>query len=128
MQEFNIKKGSVNPVLEMELINDGRYDFQKSLINDALQDSVVTFSMRDEETGILKISKSKANIVLADENSCEERYVLQYKWSKRDTLKEGIYNAWFEINFNGNISSDGVEYPTGNLIVPVEEELRVIVK
>lgn len=128
MQEFNIKKGSVNPVLEMELINDGRYDFQKSLINDALQDSVVTFSMKDEETGILKISKSKANIVLADENSCQERYVLQYKWNKRDTLKEGIYNAWFEINFNGNISSDGVEYPTGNLIVPVEEELRVIVK
>jgi hypothetical protein len=128
MQEFNIKKGSVNPVLEMELINDGRYDFQKSLINDALQDSVVTFSMKDEETGILKISKSKANIVLADEDSCQERYVLQYKWNKRDTLKEGIYNAWFEINFNGNISSDGVEYPTGNLIVPVEEELRVIVK
>lgn len=128
MQEFNIKKGSVNPILEMELINDGRYDFQKSLINDALQDSVVTFSMKDEETGILKISKSKANIVLADENSCQERYVLQYKWNKRDTLKEGIYNAWFEINFNGNISSDGVEYPTGNLIVPVEEELRVIVK
>lgn len=128
MQEFNIKKGSINPVLEMELINDGRYDFQKSLINEALQDSVVTFSMKDEETGILKISKSKANIVLADEETCQERYVLQYKWNKRDTAKEGIYNAWFEINFNGNISSDGVEYPTGNLIVPVEEDLRIIVR
>lgn len=128
MQEFNIKKGSVNPVLEMELINDGRYDFQKSLINEALQDSVVTFSMKDEETGILKISKSKANIVLADEETCQERYILQYKWNKRDTAKEGIYNAWFEINFNGNISSDGVEYPTGNLIVPVEEDLRIIVR
>lgn len=128
MQEFNIKKGSINPVLEMELINDGRYDFQKSLINEALQDSVVTFSMKDEETGILKISKSKANIVLADEETCQERYILQYKWNKRDTAKEGVYNAWFEINFNGNISSDGVEYPTGNLIVPVEEDLRIIVR
>ena len=128
MQEFNIKKGSINPVLEMELINDGRYDFQKSLINEALQDSVVTFSMKDEETGILKVSKSKANIVLADEETCQERYILQYKWNKRDTAKEGIYNAWFEINFNGNISSDGVEYPTGNLIVPVEEDLRIIVR
>ena len=45
MQEFFIMKGSVNPVLEMELINDGRYDFQKSLLNDALQDGVVTFNM-----------------------------------------------------------------------------------
>lgn len=128
MQEFYIKKGSINPVIEMELINDGRYDFQKSLINDALQDSVVTFSMKNEETGILKISKAKANIVLTDEGSCQERYILQYKWDKRDTAKEGVYNAWFEINFNGNITSDGIEYPTGNLIVPVEEDLRIIIK
>jgi hypothetical protein len=128
MQEFYIKKGSINPVIEMELINDGRYDFQKSLINDALQDSIVTFSMKNEETGILKISKAKANIVLTDEDSCQERYILQYKWDKRDTAKEGVYNAWFEINFNGNITSDGIEYPTGNLIVPVEEDLRVIIK
>lgn len=128
MQEFYIKKGSINPVIEMELINDGRYDFQKSLINDALQDSIVTFSMKNEETGILKISKAKANIVLTDEDSCQERYILQYKWDKRDTAKEGVYNAWFEINFNGNITSDGVEYPTGNLIVPVEEDLRIIIK
>jgi hypothetical protein len=128
MQEFYIKKGSINPVIEMELINDGRYDFQKSLINDALQDSIVTFSMKNEETGILEISKAKANIVLTDEDSSQERYILQYKWDKRDTAKEGVYNAWFEINFNGNITSDGIEYPTGNLIVPVEEDLRVIIK
>ena len=128
MQEFYIKKGSINPVIEMELINDGRYDFQKSLINDALQDSIVTFSMKNEETGILKISKAKANIVLTDEDSCQERYILQYKWDKRDTAKEGVYNAWFEINFNGNITSDGIEYPTGNLIVPVEEDLIIIIK
>jgi hypothetical protein len=128
MQEFFIKKGSINPVLEMELINDGRYDFQKSLINEALQDSTVTFSMKDEETGLLKISKGKVNIVLADENSCQERYILQYKWSERDVKTEGIYNGWFEINFNGAISSDGVDYPTGNLIVPIEEDLRIIIK
>ena len=87
MQEFFILKGSLNPVLEMELINDGRYDFQKSLLNDALQDSVVTFNMKDEETGILKVAKAKANIVLAKDESCQERYVLQYKWNKRDVSK-----------------------------------------
>ena len=127
MQEFYIIKDSVNPVLEMELIDDGRYDFKRSLFNEALQDSEVTFSMKDEETGIMKISKSKANIVLAIDDICEEKYILQYKWSKRDVSKKGTYEAWFEINFNGNITSDGVEYPEGNLKVPVEEKLRIIV-
>ena len=60
MQDFYIVRGSLNPVLEMELIADGRYDFQKSLINDAIQDSIVTFSMIEEETGLLKISKANA--------------------------------------------------------------------
>ena len=58
MQEFFILKDSVNPKLEMELIDDGRYSFQQSLINYALQDSNVTFTMIDEETGIPKISSS----------------------------------------------------------------------
>ena len=57
MQEFFILKGSVNPVLEMELIDDGRYSFHKSLFNEALQDSNVTFTMIDTETNIPKISK-----------------------------------------------------------------------
>lgn len=128
MQEFYIRKGSVNPLLEMELINDGRYDFQKSLINDVLQDSVVTFNMVDEETGLLKIGNAEAEIVLAEEGGCSEKYVLRYRWKERDVAKKGVFNAWFEIKFNGNIVSDGVEYPTGNLIVPVEEELRVFIK
>ena len=128
MQEFFIMKGSVNPVLEMELINDGRYDFQKSLLNDALQDSVVTFNMKSEETGILKISQANANIVLANEDSCQERYILQYKLKERDVKQEGTFYGWFEIKFNGNLTSDGVDYPKGNLIVPIEEDLRIIIK
>jgi hypothetical protein len=127
MQEFYIIKDSVNPVLEMELIDDGRYDFKRSLFNEALQDSEVTFSMKDEETGIMKISKSKANVVLAIDDVSEEKYILQYKWSKRDVSKKGTYEAWFEITFNENIISDGIEYPKGNLKVPVEEKLRIII-
>jgi hypothetical protein len=128
MQEFYIHRGTTNPVLEMELIKDGRYDFQKTLFNDAIQDSVVTFSMVDEETGLLKISKAKANIVLEDDDSCEEKYILQYGWNKRDTSKPGFYKGWFDINFNGDLTSDGVTYPTGNLRVPIEEDLRIIIK
>ena len=128
MQEFFIIRGSVNPVLEMEVIDDGRYSFSRSLINDALQDSTVTFSMINEETGIYKITKAKADIVMADMQDCEEHYILQYKWNKRDTSVKGVYNAWFEINFNGNLTSNGVEYPQGNLKVPIEEPLRIIIQ
>jgi hypothetical protein len=128
MQEFFLNKGSVNPVLEMELINDGRYSFHKSLFNYAIQDSEVTFSMVNEETGILKVSKAKANVVLANSDSCDEQYILQYQWKPRDVNTEGFYKGFFEINFNGNITSDDITFPTGNLKVPIEEELRIIIK
>ena len=128
MQEFYLRKKSLNPCIEMELIDGGRLDFQKSLINDVLQDSVVTFNMIDEETGLLKIANAPANIVLADDAGCSEKYLLQYKWTERDVAKRGVFNAWFEIKFNGNLTSDGVDYPQGNLIVPVEEDLRIIIK
>ena len=127
MMEFIIKKGSVNPVLRMELIKDGRYDFKKAMIDNALQDSVVKFYMKDVETGLLKVAKADADIVLAQEEGCEEKYILQYKWKERDTKKEGTYEGWFEINFNGNLKEEGVDYPSGKMIVPIQEKLQIII-
>lgn len=126
-QEFFIRKGSVNPVLRMELIKDGRYDFKKSMIDNALQDSVVKFYMKDVETGLLKVAKADADIVLAQEEGCEEKYILQYKWKERDTKKEGTYEGWFEINFNGNLKEEGVDYPSGKMIVPIQEKLQIVI-
>lgn len=126
-QEFFIRKGSVNPVLRMELIKDGRYDFKKAMIDNALQDSVVKFYMKDVETGLLKVAKADADIVLAQEEGCEEKYILQYKWKERDTKKEGTYEGWFEINFNGNLKEEGVDYPSGKMIVPIQEKLQIII-
>ncbi len=125
--EFIIKKGSVNPVLRMELIKDGRYDFKKSMIDNAIQDSVVKFYMKDVETGLLKVAKADADIVLAQEEGCEEKYILQYKWKERDTKKEGTYEGWFEIDFNGNLKEEGVDYPSGKMIVPIQEKLQIVI-
>lgn len=127
MMEFIIKKGSVNPVLRMELIKDGRYDLKKAMIDNAIQDSVVKFYMKDVETGLLKVAKADADIVLAQEEGCEEKYILQYKWKERDTKKEGTYEGWFEINFNGNLKEEGVDYPSGKMIVPIQEKLQIII-
>lgn len=127
MQEFHIRKGSVNPVLRMEVFQDGRYDFKRSLIDDALQDSIVTFTMIDTETGLLKVANAPAEVVPVKTEACEERYAIQYQWSERDVKKEGIFEGWFEIKFNGNIKQKDTDYPKGNLKVPIQEKLMIYI-
>lgn len=128
MQEFFINKGSLNPVLRMELVCDGRYDYKKSYIyNNAIQNATVTFSMKNTSNDILKISKAKAEIVTASDTGCETKNIIQYSWKERDVNEPGIYKGWFEIKFLGDIKEEGVEYPTGNLIVPIEDELIIYV-
>ena len=129
MQEFFIRVGSNYPALRMELIEDGRYDFHKAKINNALQDSDVVFSMRDIETGILKVSKAKAVIKNADTEGCEDKYVVEYDWQTRDTAEPGIYEGWFDIDFKGDVVEAGVDYPSaGKLRVPVTEDLLIYVR
>ena len=129
MQEFNVRVGATLTVLRMELIENGRYDFHKAKINNALQDSDVVFSMKDIETGILKVSKAKAVIKNADTEGCEDKYVVEYDWQPRDTAKPGIYEGWFDIDFNGDVIEEGVDYPAaGKLRMPVTESLLIYVR
>ena len=126
---FSIRVGANYPSLRMELIEDGRYDFHKAKINNALQDSDVVFSMKDTETGILKVSKAKAVIKNADTEGCEDKYVVEYDWQTRDTAKPGIYEGWFDIDFKGDVVEDGVDYPSaGKLRIPVSETLLIYVR
>lgn len=126
MQEFFINKDSLNPVLRMELISDGKYDYKKSLIyNNAIQNASVTFSMKNIDNGILKVSKAKAEVVTVTDSGCESKNIIQYTWKKRDVNETGTYKGWFEIKFNGDIYEDGIQYPSGNLIVPIEDELII---
>lgn len=128
-QEFFINKNSTLPVLRMELINDGRYDFLKSdVMGKALQDSVITFSMRNVDTDILKVSNAKCDLMLAEQTGCEEKYVIEYKWKERDTKESGIYKGQFTIKFNGNIKEEGVTFPEGTLIMPISEDLIIYIK
>ena len=128
-QEFYINSGSILPVLRLELINDGRYDYMKSdVIGKALQDAKVTFTMKNVDTEILKISNAKCNIVLAEDTGCEEKYVIEYRWKERDTKEKGIYQGWFTIDFNGNISEEGVSFPEGRMITPISEDLIIYIK
>lgn len=126
MQEFYINQNSENPVLRMELICDGKFDYKKSnLFNTSIQNADLTFSMKNIDNGILKISKSKANIVTADSDSCETKILLEYKWKKRDVSEKGVFEGWFEINFHDGIYAEGITFPVGKLIVPIEDKLII---
>jgi hypothetical protein len=129
MQYFYINQNSTLNSLRCELINDGRYDYLKSYrFNNAIQNADVTFSMTNVDNGRIKISKSPATIVLVDQDTCDERYILEYKWQKRDVNDKGIFDGKFEIVFRGDLKEENITYDDGNLIVPIYEDLRICIK
>lgn len=121
---FYINKNSTLPSLRIEVVNNGRDNFHK--LYTALQSATVYFSMSDLNSGIKRIINAEANVIERENDTCDEEYLIEYQWKERDTKIPGDYKGWFKIVFDGNItSSDGVTYPSGNLIVPISDELII---
>jgi hypothetical protein len=124
MQEFYIKKDSALPILRMDLIEDGRHDYNK--FHELIQSSNITFTMVNRETGITKIAKAPAYIKLREDGGCVDQYVICYDWRKRDTKEEGNYIGTFDIEF-GEVKNDDYTYPKGNLVMPIREQLMITI-
>ena len=125
-QNFFINKGATLPRLRMELNHDGRSDYNKAYL--ALQGADgVTFSMWNKETGVFKIANAPAEITYDEHSGCEERYIIEYKWKERDTNEPGRFIGQFKISFSDDIVMDGVTFPSGELIVPISEDLVVTI-
>lgn len=120
---FHITKGSTLPYLRMEVINDGRHDFRKLYY--ALQAATVTFSMVNAENNIKKIANAKAYVVSKDNLNCTEGFIIEYRWNKRDTDTAGIYKGQFRIKFDGSAKVQEFNFPTGEMLVPIAEELII---
>jgi len=115
--EFFINKNATLPVLKLELIQDGRNDFNR--FYDAVQNANIYFTMTDVVTGVKRIAKKETSLQLVVPESCVgEEYYLIYQFTERDTAVAGRYVAQFTIEF-----LDG----SGTLIVPIREELFVTV-
>ena len=125
MQQFVINKNSTLPYLEMEAVQDGRHTYKKLYL--ALQSATVTFSMTNMETGIKKIANAPCYILPINDETCEERFKIQYRWNKRDTSEAGVYIGQFKIKFDNDITVEGMTFPKGELIVPIAEELQIVV-
>ncbi len=114
--EFFINKGASLPVLKLELIQDGRNDFEKFF--ELIQNANIYFTMSDVITGVKRIAKRPAGtqLVLPQSDCVGEQYYITYQFSQRETQVYGRYIGTFEIDF-----LDG----TGTLIVPIRENLYV---
>ena len=124
MEYFYIRQNSTLPTLRMELIEDGRHDFRK--FYESVQNCTITFTMVNVDTKITKIAKAPCYIKLKEDDGCVDKYVICYDWKPRDTKEAGTFKGTFELTF-GEIKSDETEYPTGNLNMPVREELTIVI-
>lgn len=114
--EFFINKNSTLPVLKLELIRDGRNEFQKFF--ELIQNANIYFTMSDVITGVKRIAKKSTGVqlVMPQSDCVGEEYYLIYKFTEKETSVAGRYVAQFTIEF-----LDG----TGTLIVPIRETLYV---
>lgn len=113
--EFYINKGATLNKLKLELIQDGRNDFNK--FHESIQNANIYFTMTDIITGVKKIAKKKAGIELVIPTNCVgEEYYIVYNFTAKETAVAGRYIGQFEIEF-----LDG----SGTLIMPVREELFI---
>jgi hypothetical protein len=128
IDNFFIKKDATLPTLRLELVLDGKYDFMKSShFNNAIQNADVTFSMIDEHD-VLKISNAPCNLVLVDQDTCDEKYIIEYRWKQRDTRVSGHYKGKIKITFMDDIYENHVTYEGGTFIGPIYEELDIFIK
>jgi hypothetical protein len=119
--DFYIMKNATLPLLKMQVVRDGRSDFQGFM--DSLADAVISFTMINSETGIPKIVSRPAYIVELtglDVNADPEYYVF-YRFTKRDTNTPGRYLGQFLIKYNSALLGG----PQGDLIVPIRDELFI---
>tara|TARA_R110000796_G_scaffold61077_4_gene141442 strand:+ start:1082 stop:1456 length:375 start_codon:yes stop_codon:yes gene_type:complete len=113
---FHINKNATLPILNMELIKDGRYTYRE--FNDKVQNAKIYFTMANVDTGVKVVGKKAAKLTIKTQyNGCkDEEYYLTYQFTNKETSRSGTYVGSFILEF-----LDG----TGTIIVPIREELYI---
>jgi hypothetical protein len=112
--DFFIKKNATLPVLKLQVVKDGRSDYNNFM--ELLESSSIFFSMIDIETGIPKIMTKPAGFVskLFDDPNTPAEYYIYYQFTSTDSNKFGRFEGQFLIKTDD-----------GNLILPIREKLYV---
>jgi len=115
--DFYIKKNATLPLLKMQVVKDGRSEYQQFM--DSLETATITFTMINSATGIPKIVAKPCYITILtnlDVNALPEYYVY-YRFTEKDTNQVGTYSGQFLIHND-----------TGDLILPIREELNIYIQ
>jgi hypothetical protein len=86
--EFNIRKGATLPFIEVNLIKDGRTDY--NYVGTNLSGNTIYFYMKNVETGFYKISNSIATFSTTNNS-------IYYQFTKKNTNTVGRYEGGFKI-------------------------------
>lgn len=121
-----MRQNSTLPSIRMELVEDGGYTYNHNF-HECIQAADITFTMTNVDSGVVKVSKSKAYIKLRESDSCEEEYLICYDFKARDTKECGTYEGYFEITFSDDLKSDEHNFPKGVLRMPIREKLYIVV-
>jgi hypothetical protein len=126
MQYFFIRKDSTLPLLRLSLIDDGRNTFRH--FNESIQNAEVRFTMTNIDTNVKKISNAPCSIKLRGKDTCDEEYVIEYEWKKRDTNESGSFEGVFEIDFKDGVKTYDTVQPKGLLNMPIRERLLITIE
>ena len=115
--EFFIKKNATLPLLKLQVVKDGRSDYNNFM--ELLETSTIFFSMVNTENGIPKITSRPAGFVekTFDDPNAEPEYYIYYQFQSRDTNKVGRYEGQFLIKNS-----------EGNIILPIRDQLFINVQ
>ena len=122
---FYIKKNATLPLLKMQVVKDGRSEYQQFM--DSLETATITFTMINTATGIPKIVSGQCGItsLFLPEGAPTEYYVY-FRFTDRDTNTPGRYQGQFLIQSDKPCANQSVEI--GTLILPIREELYINVQ
>ena len=112
--EFFIKKNATLPILRMQVVNDGRYEYKTFMRS--LETATISFTLINEATGIPKIANAPAYITdkISENPNAEREYYIYYLFSQRDTNKIGRFQGQFVLTLDN-----------GTLICPIREDLYI---
>ena len=115
--EFFIKKNATLPLLKLQVVKDGRSDYNRFM--ELIEESSIFFSMVDVETGIPKITTKPAGFVekVQLDPNAETEYYIYYQFASFDTNREGRYEAQFLFRNS-----------EGTLVLPIREKLFINVQ
>ena len=112
--EFFIKKNATLPVLKINVIKDGRSDYDRSMR--FLQQTDIFFSMVSTSTGIPKIVSRPAGVIQKPQlsTSADTEYYVYCQFTPFDTKDVDRYKAQFLIRNE-----------TGILTLPLNQEIYI---